>query len=185
VYSFFSTTYATTSVSNTLGVNPKDGVVGSDPAGTPENYKPSVIFGATGGGGTNYTGYLSASAGVVPTVAPMSLSPSSLDFGMQSQGITNAVTMSTVLTNNDSVSYTIGSIAIMGANASDFALATGANNCLPLAALPSPGSLAAGTSCTLYVTFTPSDVATRTAKIVVSDNAKNTPQTVYLSGTGQ
>jgi hypothetical protein len=35
------------------------------------------------------------------------------------------------------------------------------------------------------VTFTPSDVATRTAKIVVSDNAKNTPQTVYLSGTGQ
>jgi len=185
VYSSFSTTYATTSVSNMLGVNPEDGVVGSDPAGTPENYKPSVIFGATGGGGTNYAGYLSAAAGVVPTVAPMSLSPSSLDFGLQSQGTTNPITMSTVLTNNDSVPYTIGSIAMMGANASDFAFATGANNCLPLAALPSPGSLAAGTSCTLYVTFTPSDVATRTAKIAVSDNAKNTPQTVYLSGTGQ
>ena len=185
VYSSFSTTYATTSVSNTLGVNSEDGVAGSDPAGTPENYKASVIFGATGGGGTNYTGYLSAAAGVVPTVAPMSLSPSSLDFGLQSQGTTNAITMSTVLTNNDSVSYTIGSIAIMGANASDFAFATGANNCLPLAAPPSPNTLAAGTSCTLYVTFTPSDVATRTAKIVVSDNAKNTPQTVYLSGTGQ
>jgi hypothetical protein len=38
---------------NVLGVNPEDGTAdlnGTDPAGTPETYKSSVTFGATGGG---------------------------------------------------------------------------------------------------------------------------------------
>ncbi len=41
------------------------------------------------------------------------------------------------------------------------------------------------TSSNLFVTFTPGDVGTRTAKIAVNDDASNNPQTVYLSGTGQ
>jgi hypothetical protein len=53
------------------------------------------------------------------------------------------------------------------------------NNCLSIA------NLASGASCTLYVTFTPSDVDSRTAKVVINDDANNSPQTVYLSGTGQ
>jgi hypothetical protein len=183
VYSPFSSTYATSTTpanTNVLGVNAEDGVPGSDPAGTPETYKTSVIAGATGGGGTNYTGYLSAAAGVVPTVAPMSVSPSSLDFASQGQGIMSA-SMMTVLTNNDGVTHNIASIGIMGSNKSDFTLfSTGPGVC-PV----SGGSLIAGASCTLYVTFTPGDVGTRTAKIVVNDDANNTPQTVYLSGTGQ
>jgi len=50
---------------NALGVKPVDDnkasiYKNSDHAGTPENYKSYVIGGATGGGGANYTGSLSA-----------------------------------------------------------------------------------------------------------------------------
>ena len=176
-----NTCYNTTSTGNVLGVNAEDGsadAYGTDPAGTPETYKASVIFGATGGGLTNYTGYFSSGAGVVPTVAPMSVSPSSLDFGPQNQETTSTF-MATTLTNNDSASHNISSIKITGTNASDFAFA--ATNTCPL----SSSSLGSGNSCTLAVTFTPSDVGTRTARITVNDDANNSPQTVYLSGTGQ
>src|SRR5207253_1806151 len=55
VYTKFSTDY------NALGVKPVDDnkasvYQNSDHAGTPENFKAYVIGGATGGGGSNYTG---------------------------------------------------------------------------------------------------------------------------------
>jgi len=188
VYSSFSSTYATAASpanTNTLGVNAEDGsanVNGTDPAGTPEAYKTALVFGATGGG-TNYSGYFTPGAGVVPTVAPMSVSPSSLTFAPQNQGSTS-VAMTTVVTNNDSNPHNFNTaIQIMGTNASDFTLVpngpTTPNNCVSMS------GLAWGTSCTLYVTFTPKDVGTRTAKIVLNDDANNSPQTVYLSGAGQ
>jgi hypothetical protein len=40
----------------------------SDHAGTPENFRPFVIGGATGGGGSNFTGSLSATASVIPVL---------------------------------------------------------------------------------------------------------------------
>ena len=187
VYTSFSTSYATNTNSNMLGVNPEDGSAdtnGTDPAGTPEAYKVSLTFGATGGGLTNYTGFLSTGAGVVPTVAPMSASPSSVAFGAQGQGTTSTM-MTAVLANNDSIthSFTGSGITIMGTNLGDFTLVPNGpgtpNNCYGTT------NLTAGANCTLYVTFTPSDASTRTAKVVINDNANNSPQTVYLSGTGQ
>lgn len=81
VYTSFSTTapspYATSTNNNVLGVNPEDGSAnkyGSDLAGTPENFKRYTTFGATGG-------YFSVATGVTPSVAQVSVSPSSLDFG--------------------------------------------------------------------------------------------------------
>jgi hypothetical protein len=116
---------------------------------------------------------------VVPTVAPISVSPSSLNFGPQSQGTPSAA-MTATLTNNDSISHTINAgmagISVMGTDAGDF---TQTNNC-PV----SPNTLAGGASCTITVIFTPGDVGTRTAKIVVNDDANNSPQTVYSSDTG-
>ena len=55
VYTTFDTTY------NELGVKPVDDnqasqYKNSDHAGTPENFKAYVIGGATGGGGSNFTG---------------------------------------------------------------------------------------------------------------------------------
>lgn len=90
--------------------------------------------------------------------------------------------MTAVLTNNDSAThnFTGSGISIMGTDAGDFTLVSGGtNNCLSMS------SLASGASCTLYVTFTPSDIGTRTAKIVINDDANNSPQTVYLTSTGQ
>lgn len=54
-----------------LGVKPVDDnhtsqYQNSDHAGTPENYKTQVTAGATGGGASNYTGSLSATASVTP-----------------------------------------------------------------------------------------------------------------------
>ena len=56
---------------NQLGVKPVDDKVqnpylNQDHAGTPENFKTFVIPGATGGGGSNYTGGLSGTATVGP-----------------------------------------------------------------------------------------------------------------------
>ena len=44
----------------------------SDHAGSPENYKQYVIAGATGGGGSNYTGGYSGTASVTPCYTPSS-----------------------------------------------------------------------------------------------------------------
>jgi hypothetical protein len=46
----------------------------SDHAGTPEAFLPFVVGGATGGGGSNFTGSLSATAQVTPATASSSIS---------------------------------------------------------------------------------------------------------------
>lgn len=138
--------------------------------------------------GSGYTGLSAGTTAVVPTIAPVSISPSSYDCGVVTKGSTvypNATT-SFVATNSDSVPYTISSITISGTYAADFALLpSGApntpNNCMGLT------SLAPGGTCILYPSFTPTAVTgTReTAKIVVYDGAANSPQTVFLKGTSQ
>ena len=64
-YSNFSADY------NALGVKPvddnkKNPYLNNDHSGRPENFKPFVIGGATGGGGNNYTGGLSGTDNVGP-----------------------------------------------------------------------------------------------------------------------
>jgi hypothetical protein len=176
--SSFSTTYANSGNNNLLGVNSEDGSAdthGTDAAGTPEAFKKNVVFGGTGGGLTNYTGYLSTGAGVVPTIAPLSVSPGALNFAAQSQGTTSAIAQTAVLTNYDADPHTISGIQIVGTNAGDFAQT---NNCL--------GLLAPGASCSISVTFMPKDTGTRTAEILVNDAGNTAAATaVYLSGTGQ
>jgi hypothetical protein len=166
----------TTGDYNLAGVNPVDS---SDPAGTPENSKSNLIFGATGPG---YTGLYVGTAGVVPTIAEASVSPSSLDFSnggtvVQTVG-TTSVSMTATLTNNETGPLTISSITVTGTNPGDF---IESDNC-PISPAP---PLAGGGSCTITVTFKPTAAGKRTAKISVNDSANNTPQTVFLKGTGQ
>jgi hypothetical protein len=79
VYAAFS------SVNNALGVKPVDDnkasqYKNSDHAGTPENFKSNVLGGATGGGGSNFTGSDSGTAAVGPclqTVEPTLARPRS------------------------------------------------------------------------------------------------------------
>jgi len=100
------------------------------------------------------------------------LSPPSLSFGSQTEGVASNA-LSITLTNTGSVNLTSLAITVAGANATDFAQT---NNC---------GSvLGVNASCTIKVTFTPSASGGRTAAISFTDNAPGSPQTVAVSGTG-
>ena len=69
---------------------------------------------------------------------------------------------------------TIEGMALKGLNPSDFAIA--ANHC--------PGVITTGLSCGIKVTFTPTALGPRTARLKIVDNAGNSPQIFTLEGTG-
>jgi hypothetical protein len=117
-----------------------------------------------------------ALSGTGAAAAPVvSLAPSSLSFGSQAVGSTSG-SQSVTLTNSGNAPLSITSIAVGGTNAGDF---TDPNTC------PSgPSTLAAGSSCTISATFSPSAPGARSASIQVTDNVGSSPQAVALSGTG-
>jgi hypothetical protein len=104
--------------------------------------------------------------------AAVSFSPGSLAFGTQPLQ-TTSTPQNLVLTNSGTAALTVNSITLTGANAGDFSQVNGC-----------PSSIAPGWSCTITVTFTPSQVGTRTASLTVTDNAGGSPQSVSLSGVG-
>jgi hypothetical protein len=80
------------------------------------------------------------------------------------------------LTNTGNAPLTISSIGIGGTNSGDFSQT---NTC------PASGaSLAANTSCSINLIFTPAATGNRTASVTVADNAPGTPQSLGLVGTG-
>lgn len=99
------------------------------------------------------------------------LSAGSLSFGSQKVG--KSTTRSLTVTNVGATDLSIGSISLAGANPLDF---SAPDTC--------PSTLAAGNSCTLMVTFTPQAKKGRSAILVITDNAQNSPQSVTLTGTG-
>ncbi len=96
------------------------------------------------------------------------VSPKSLVFGNVADG-TISVSKSVTLTNSGTGALSIGSIAASG----DFSQN---NNC--------SNSLAAKSSCTVNVTFTPADSAAITGALTFTDSAATSPQLVKLTGTG-
>jgi uncharacterized repeat protein (TIGR01451 family) len=104
--------------------------------------------------------------------------PGDLEFGDQALTTTSDV-HSIVLTNTGLGTFTIGSITLTGANTGDFALASGTSQCAV------GGTIAAnGGSCTLYVTFTPHALGSRSATVNVSDIGATTTIPVSLHGNG-
>lgn len=103
----------------------------------------------------------------------VSLSPSSLTFTGQIVGTTSAAQVLT-LSNTGNSALTISNVGISGTNASEFAETDSCG-----------GSVVAGASCTINVTLSPTATGTRTGTLNISDNARDSPQTVALSGTGQ
>jgi len=100
------------------------------------------------------------------------VSPGGLTFSGQTVGTTSAAQPVT-LSNTGSAALTISSIGISG----NFAQT---NNC--------GSSVAAGGSCAINVTFTPTAGGTRTGTLTVTDNsngAAGSTQTVNLNGTGE
>ena len=104
--------------------------------------------------------------GIAPAAA---LSPTTLpDFGSVLVGQTSAAQTLT-LTNSGTATLTISGITASG----DYAATNTCN-----------GSLAAGTNCSISVTFTPTQTGARTGTLTIADDAAGSPQTVALSGTG-
>jgi hypothetical protein len=108
----------------------------------------------------------------LPGCGGVAVSPTSLTFAAQSIGTTSASQVVT-LVNNSSVTLTITSISFTGSNSSNF---NQTNTC--------GGSVIAGGSCTINVTFTPNASGAFTATLNITDSASNSPQSVSLSGTG-
>jgi hypothetical protein len=105
---------------------------------------------------------------VLLQVPVISLSSKLFTFPSQWVGTTSAAQNFTV-TNTGSAPLPISSIAING----DFAQTNACGT-----------SVAAGATCTISVTFTPTAAGARLAMITITDNATGSPLTVALSGTG-
>ncbi len=114
----------------------------------------------------------------LPLTPTISVSPTSINFGTQLVGTPTAAQFVT-LTNNTSSSVTLTlPPTFVGANASDFTTTGTGGTC--------GASLAAGASCTVGVTFTPSSAGARavTMNIVDSLDTAAHPIQVALTGTG-
>jgi hypothetical protein len=101
----------------------------------------------------------------------LSVSPSAVSFPGTILLI-NSSPETVTLTNTGAAAIPIYAFTISGANAADFSQV---NNCSE--------SLAAGTSCTVQLTFTPSAVGTRTAYLNIADGSVNPTQSISLMGT--
>lgn len=102
----------------------------------------------------------------------LTASPSRYTFPPQLVGTTSSSPVAVQLVNTGNASLTLNSVGIAGTNGPDFGQT---NNC--------SGSLAAGASCTVNVTFTPAVGGLRTANISVSDSV-STPLLVPIFGSG-
>jgi len=106
--------------------------------------------------------------------AAVTLSPTSHSFGTQARRTTSAPFPFT-LSNTGTAALTINSINMGGANSNQFAIQS--RTCT--------NTLAAGSSCSINVVFSPTNRATYNATLQVNDNAPGSPQTATLTGTGQ
>ena len=98
------------------------------------------------------------------------LAPANASFGGLTVGTTSS---SKVFTLSNKQNVTLNNIAI--STTGDFSVS--ATTCT--------GSLAASSSCTISVVFTPTVKGTRTGSLSVSDSASNSPESSSLTGTGK
>ena len=116
------------------------------------------------------TNVLSVTAPAIPNpgTAALATNPTSVAFATQGTGSTSAAKTVTV-TNSGAGAATIASVSTSG----DFRQT---NTC--------GSTLAAGASCTVSTTFTPTAAGARSGTLTVTGNATNSPVTISLTGTG-
>jgi hypothetical protein len=131
---------------------------------------PAIAVASHGGGGGGGGGTPPPASGA-PAVT---FAPTSLTFGAQAIGTTSAP-QSITITNTGTAPLFINSAATRGADPLDFTEV--GDGCSGL-------TLAAGTSCGVSITFSPTASGTRTATFMLTDNASGSPQSVPITGTG-
>ena len=129
-----------------------------------------LCFVLAGCGGSSSTG--SGTTTTTPPQPGATLSTSAVSFPTTTAGST-ATASPVTLTNTGTGTLTISPPVVGGTNQSNFGETTTCGS-----------SLAAGASCTITATFTPSAAATYNATITITDNATGSPQIIALSGSG-
>jgi hypothetical protein len=121
----------------------------------------------------NLSAYIAnpAAGNPIPIYSP---SATALAFGSASVGSPSSA-MTVTVSNTGSAALTLTSITLGGSNPGDFAVA---GSCT------AGGSVAAASSCTISVTFTPVATGARSASLSIVHNAAGSPGTITLSGTG-
>jgi len=106
-----------------------------------------------------------------PTQPQVSLSSSSLGFGSQTQG-TSGTPQAITLTNTGNATLHVSTVTLTGSFPKDW---SETQTCTAAAIAPQ------GT-CTISVTFSPSDNGVLSAFVTIADDAPNSPQTINLYG---
>jgi hypothetical protein len=131
--------------------------------------KPDIVV-ANSGNNKNFSGNSTISVSLNFSQPGVSFSPSPLNFGNQTVAVSFA--RSLFVTSAGGRPLHITSISL-STSSSDF---VESNDC--------PATLAIYTQCIIRVTFTPSATATRSATIIVTDDAAGSPQQISVTGTG-
>jgi len=163
----------------TTGTNATDFAQTSTCASVPpkKNCTISVTFTPSATGTRTASLSIADNAGASPQTVPLTgtgtasvtVAPTSLTFPLQVLG-TSSTPQAVTLSNLASGALTISSIAITGTNIADFPQT---NNC--------GTSLAGNSSCTINVTFKPTNINHRSASLTITDSVGT--QTVTLAGT--
>jgi hypothetical protein len=139
----------------------------------------SAVFKPTAPGSKSGLLAVSDSASTKPQIIELqgvgtvvSLSPAQLSFPPQKVG-TKSTPKTVMVTNTSSTAITFSGAKITGTNFKDF---SETNTC--------GSQIGPGASCTVSVTFTPSQTGTRSAVLDLKDSGGGSPQTVTLTGTG-
>lgn len=119
-------------------------------------------------------GSVTLSGTATPAPAPVALqSPSSLSYGSVNVGTAGSA-QTVTLSNTGNAPLTLGTLSI--SSGTEFTINGGT--------CAASGTVAAGSSCTISVGFTPSAAGARSANLIVTHNAAGGQSTTSLSGTG-
>jgi trimeric autotransporter adhesin len=110
--------------------------------------------------------------GTGTTMPVLGVSATSLTFPTLPHGSTS-LSQAVTLSNTGTVPVVLGPIYLSGTNPTDFVEVNGCG-----------ATIAAGSSCRVYVAFKPAAVASYTGTVIIKNNATNSAQSISLSGTG-
>ena len=124
--------------------------------------------------GQTATFYVPNTTQVIPFSLTAAAAPAALDYGPVTVGASSG-TQTLTLTNNGSANLSSISLSFSGGNTGDFSQTTSpSTNC--------GTPLAAGASCTITITFTPTAAGVRTTALSVASNI--TTEYIGMTGTG-
>jgi hypothetical protein len=141
-------------------------------SGTPDTSVQAAAFTVNVTDSANQSASEPYTVSILPEPDTLTLSPPRLGFAPQLTGTSSGAQEGTV-TNTGTSAVLLSGIALPGNNVADFSLTSTCGS-----------SLAAGATCTVTVTVTPSQLGPRSASITITDSTVGSPHSVSLNGVG-